>query len=328
MRRNESKIDSLVIALEDLGINRARASSTGTAHTVIGQTVTPPLTPINTSSSHTQPAEFIQSLFSQGDDNQIDSGRPLSDASTLRVIDFTSDIEQEAIQQMRKDAKKAFADKDYINAEPILQKILRKSEEKYLMEGFPWRDKTIWMLAKACWRISKFDDAVRFFDQRFEGRDKLMESLAKESLDLRKRSDAERILVQEFQGKEAILDRLANSYLQDKKWKEAKNTFLNLMKYNADDSIRLQRIHMLARICFALKQYQAAEEWCLLAVRGRQTTLGKRHHQFYDSVNLLTQICKAKGDHVEAKAYMAVLRDLPLGLQGTPPKTGINRRMR
>jgi tetratricopeptide (TPR) repeat protein len=317
MRRNEIKIDSLVTALGDLGLNRSRTSSIGNTPPVIGQTTTPPLTPISPSNS--QPAEFIQGLFSASEEDQCVSGRPLSDASTLRVIDFTSDFEYEAIQQMRKTAFRSFVEKDYINAEPILQRILRKSEEKYLMDGFPWKDETILMLAKACWRISKFDDAGRLLEQRFEGRDRLMETLAKESLDLRKRSDAERILVQEFQGKEPVLDRLANSYLQDKKWKEAKSAFLDLMRYSADDNVRLQRMHTLAKICFALKQYKAAEEWCLLAVKGRQTTLGKRHHQFYDSVNLLTQICKAKGDHVEAKAYMAVLRDLPPGLQGNPP---------
>ena len=65
------------------------------------------------------------------------------------------------------------------------------------------------------------------------------------------------------------------------------------------------------------QDYEDAKTWCLKAVQGRQTTLGKRHHLFYESVNLLAQIYDAKGDFVEAEGYKAVLKELPLGLQGT-----------
>src|SRR5213078_1423026 len=97
------------------------------------------------------------------------------------------------------------------------------------------------------------------------------------------------------------------------------SVFLKLLKYDAEDRVRWQRIHILGKICFSLKQFKAAEEWCLIAVQGRQQTLGERHHEFYESVNLLVNISQAKGSHVEAGAYRAILANLPPGLHGRYP---------
>jgi hypothetical protein len=90
---------------------------------------------------------------------------------------------------------------------------------------------------------------------------------------------------------------------------------LDLLKYQKEEEIKLQELHLLAKVSFNLKDYEEAEKWCLEAVKGRQSMLGKEHHLFYESVNLLTQIFQARGDHVGAKTYSAVLKDLPPGLK-------------
>jgi len=216
---------------------------------------------------------------------------------------------------MRKVAAQFYEAKNYAAAEPVLARVLNRSEEKYML-GFLWRDETIKMLAKSCCRIGKFDAANNLFRRSFEGRDELMSTLASESLEAGKKGDAEKIMVQEFKGRENLLESLARSYIQERKWKEAKNVLLNLLKYDAEEKVKCQRIYSLAKSCYSLKHFTAAEEWCLIAVRTAHIVFGERHHQFYESVNLLVQISQAKGDHIEAGAYRAILADLPRGLSG------------
>ena len=299
IRRNERKIDALVNALTIADDHIPGRNMTLQMNT----TVLPVAAP------NTLPAEFVDSLFSLPDDS-IEGHRRRHTFSTEEP-----DVEYKAIQEMRKVAEQYYQNKNYAVAEPILRKILFKSEEKYLI-GFTWRDQTMAMLAKSCCRVSKFDEADKLFHQSFEGRDVLMETLTKEYLERGKISEAEKIMVREFQGRHPLLELLGGSYMQARKWKEAKNVLLELLKYDAEEKVRCQRIYLLAKICYSLRQLKAAEEWCLIAVRGTQATLGERHHQFYESVNLLVNISQAKGDHVEAGAYRAVLADLPPGLQG------------
>ena len=94
---------------------------------------------------------------------------------------------------------------------------------------------------------------------------------------------------------------------------------LDLMTYKTEELIRLKRTHFLAELCFKIKDYEYAKEYCLKAIQERQQILGKRHHLFYESVNLLAQILYDTGDIVEAEAYKAQLRFLPPGLQGMIP---------
>lgn len=91
-----------------------------------------------------------------------------------------------------------------------------------------------------------------------------------------------------------------------------------LLEWEMEEKIRFERMRALAEICFTMKELDDAKTWCMKAVQGRLGTLGKRHHLFYKSVNLLAQIYDAKGEFVEAEGYKAVLAVLPPGLQGIP----------
>jgi tetratricopeptide (TPR) repeat protein len=231
-----------------------------------------------------------------------------------------SDLEDDVIQHLRRSASRA---KDYSQANPILEKILEKSEKKY-GKGFQWRDETLRMRTEACIQLGKWDEASKLLDEEFEGKSNLLRSLSMEFVQLRKRGEAEKLLRRDFDGREMVLTSLVTSYVQDKKWSEAHRCQVDLMTYETEELIRLERTHLVADLCFKIKDYENAKEYCLKAIQERQRILGKRHHQFYQSVNLLAQILYATGNIVEAEAYKAQLALLPPGLQGKAPSIFLN----
>ena len=236
----------------------------------------------------------------------------LSLLSEYKADQDKSDLEDDVIQHLRRSASRA---KDYAHANPILEKILEKSEKKY-GKDFQWRDETLRMRAEACIQLGKWDEASKLLDEEFQGKSKLLQSLSSELVQQGRRADAERLLRRDFEGREMVLTSLITSYVQDKKWSEAHRCQLDLMTYETEDLIRMERTHFLAELCFKIKDYEYAKEYCLKAIQERQQILGKRHHLFYQSVNLLAQILYATGDIVEAEAYKAQLALLPPGLQG------------
>jgi ankyrin repeat protein len=179
------------------------------------------------------------------------------------------------------------------------------------------------MRAEACIQLGKWEEASKLLDEEFEGKSKLLRSLSSEFIRQGKRTEAERVLRRDFDGRETVLISLVTLYLQDRKWSDAQRCQLDLMKYETEPTIRLERTHFLAEICFKVKDYERAKEYCLKAIQGRQQIFGKRHHLFYQSVNLLAQILDATGDIVEAEAYKAQLALLPPGLHGTIPSHSI-----
>jgi hypothetical protein len=226
------------------------------------------------------------------------------------------DIDDRSIQDMRDTASRSFAAKDYATAESILQEVLNKSEDKY-GPAFGWRDETIERQATACWELGKWEQADKILDQQFKGRAKLMNTLARRSVDNGKRDSAERLLNKHFDGREAIMEMLVESYLHDKKWKKARRLLVELLQNETSQTGRLERMHILATVCFTLKEYGKAEAWCLKVLIGRQ---GETSEKFYDAIALLAQIYNADAN-VQASSYEAVLADLSPGLHGIPQYT-------
>jgi tetratricopeptide (TPR) repeat protein len=219
-----------------------------------------------------------------------------------------------SIQEMRDAAAQSYAVQDYATAESILQEVMRKSEDKYGV-AFSWRDETMERHATACWELGKWEKADEILDQQFKGRAKLMNSLARRSVDNGNRESAERLLSKHFDGREVIMETLVDSYLRDKKWKKARRLLIELLQNETRQTVRLERMHALATVCFSLKEYGKAEGWCLKALIGRQES-----QKFYESVTLLAQIYNADAN-VQASAYEAVLADLSPGLHGIPQTT-------
>lgn len=293
MQRGTLLSNSSTLAEEEVLPSNASAKFIDT----LFKTHSPIMSPINIADSLDKRASQL-SLLS---DNKSEQGN--------------SDLEDDVIQHLRRSASRA---KDYSQANPILEKILEKSEKKY-GKGFHWRDETLRMRTEACIQLGKWDEASKLLDEEFEGKSKLLQSLSMEFVQLRKRGEAEKLLRRDFDGRETVLTSLVTSYVQDKKWSEAYRCQVDLMTYETEELIRLERTHFLADLCFKIKDYKNAKEFCLTAIQERQRILGKRHHQFYQSVNLLAQILYATGNIVEAEAYKAQLALLPPGLHGKTP---------
>ena len=238
------------------------------------------------------------------------------DAYITPETSFVSlDCDSDIIQKLRRIASQRFANKDYETAELILRKIMDKSEGIYGTQ-FEWRDETMEMLATTCWELGKWEEADGFFDQQFKGRAKLMETLARGSFGQGKRTSVDRILSKHFEGREPIMESLAEIYLREKNWKEAKRLLVELLQYEPDQAVRLQRMHTLANICFIQKDFGEAQAWCLKALIASQTMLGEQDDQFYDSITLLARIYNEQGDLVQTEAYESLLDDLSPGLHG------------
>lgn len=220
-----------------------------------------------------------------------------------------------SIENLRKLARRSFDARDFANLEPMLGRIMEKSEDTY-GPGFTWRDETMEMWATAYWELGKLDAADKIFDQHFRGRAKLMETLARDSLKRGKRNSAERLLSKHFEGRESIMEIFVQLCLREKRWNEAKRYLVELLQYDTDQTARLQRMHTLATVCFALKEYGEAEAWCLKVVLSSQEMLGEFHCLCYDSIRLLAQIYNLQGDNAQTEAYHAVLSDLSPGLHG------------
>lgn len=280
-------------------------------------------THLNSNRTSNAPVINICRPDDQNDDTRLAYTQLTNQISTLNVdASLTEDISPvgpdrdfDVIQNLRSLASQRVAAKDYATAELILRKIMDKSEGKYGSQ-FDWRDETVEMLASTCWELGKLEEADRFFDQKFKGRAKLMGTLARGSFEHGKRNSVDRLLSKHFEGREPIMESFVEIYLREKNWKEAKRLLVELLQYEPDQEVRLQRMHTLGNICFIQKDFGEAQAWCLKALIGSQTTLGEQDEQFYDSIALLAQIYNAQGDLVQTEAYEAVLDDLSPGLHG------------
>ena len=145
-----------------------------------------------------------------------------------------------------------------------------------------------------------------------------------------KPNDVEELMSREFDGKERVLELLVESFVQDKKWTKAKRYLVELLNYEAAESIRFKRMLTLAQVCLANGEYLESESWCLRAqaLQGKVTSPRNSQYLHYELVALLAQIWKARGNHDEAQAYTQILSESQPGLEGTSKLIIANHRMR
>jgi len=263
-------------------------------------------------------SQFIQDLFESSSSSHVDISLQNVNqrSSDLPPNGTDSDLAYEKIHHWLRFAYQKFRAKDFATAESFLKKILEESEKKY-PNGCRWHDETTKMLAISYCHQRKWEEADKIFATNFNERDKTLEELAMQYFLQGKKDEAGKIcLGNKFPAREKILELLSTSYYHEKKWIEANLFLCELIQYDMEEKTRLERMHTLAEIAFTQKHFEAAKTWCLKAVQGRLTLLGKRHYLFYQSVNLLAQIYDAMGDVVEAEGYKAVLAVLPPGLPG------------
>lgn len=211
------------------------------------------------------------------------------------------------IQQWLKSGATNLAAKEYAKAELLLNRVLQQSE---LMAGtqFAWRDETIKMLVEIYSRTGKWAEANDLLNRQYDGRNEMLESLATKFLQERRWSDVEQILRHQFQGRENVMEKVSRAYVLDKRWSDAKILLSDLLKYRAEESLKgLERMYILAEACWAKWDLDEARHWCLRALEGQKTCLQKYHPLFSQFLQLLVQICEAKGDMAEKEKYMTQL---------------------
>lgn len=227
--------------------------------------------------------------------------------------------DHKSIEHLCDDARRSFDAGDYENLETLLEAIVEQSE-RLCGPQFPRRDEIMEMRAVTSWELGKLEKAEILFDESFKGRARVMERLATESFQKGKRNSTQRLLNKHFEGREPIMESLARSYIQDRRWTDAKTILLELSQYDTDQNVRLQRLHTLATICFAQKDFGEAEAWCLKAIMGYQTTSRETQHVF-ESIRLLARIYDEEGANVHVDAYKTVLSDLSPGVYGWHSQT-------
>lgn len=225
-----------------------------------------------------------------------------------------SDLNYDLIQNMIKAAQQLIRSEKFAAAGRMLQEILQKSEQ--YGKDFAQRDEILKMQALAYWRLGKWEDAGSVFHEEFNGRSELIESLVKESLSRGKRSEAEKLMNQEFDGRVTILEFYVESLIQDKKWTKAKQYLLELLRYESTESVRCQRMNSLAQVCFAKNELSESQSYCLEALQGNDMSSRNSQYLQYESVKLLAQISRAKGNLAEAQGYMKMLSESQTGLEG------------
>jgi hypothetical protein len=210
----------------------------------------------------------------------------------------------QAIRQWFDSATATFAAGDYTKAEPILVWVLNESDGR----DFDWVEATISMLVEVYFRLGKWNQVNDLLNQSFDGRDVVLEKLGNKFCQERKWNDVERLLRYDFEGKENVMIRVSTSYIGNQKWDDAKKHLVELMKFQSEGSTTgLERMYILADVCWTKKDLDDARYWCLRAVQGKDTLLDKSHALFFQFISLLVRICQAQGNNIEANAFKALL---------------------
>jgi hypothetical protein len=119
---------------------------------------------------------------------------------------------------------------------------------------------------------------------------------------------------QQFENRSEMLQMLALSLSRQEKWDPARRILMDLWNHPAEtrdtNARSLQRVrlrHDIAAVYFGLKDYANAEQWCHKAANERMAMVGMKDPSVYESVFMLREIYRLRGDTEEAEAYCALL---------------------
>jgi tetratricopeptide (TPR) repeat protein len=102
--------------------------------------------------------------------------------------------------------------------------------------------------------------------------------------------------------------------LKQNKFIEAEGTLLPLIEQDKgrDDYQSLTANHLLGEMYLLKGDLQRALSYTMVAVKGRDRLLGRKHAKFAESLRLLLQIYEAMGDEAEVEAWQTLLPAKPL----------------
>ena len=202
----------------------------------------------------------------------------------------------------------SFTTKDYRKAQTLLEQVLRQSESEF-GNDFTWRAKTMDMLVVSYCNLGKWVELNNILNEQYEGRNETLVMLTSQFCQERRWEDAMKLLYHEFEGKEGVLEKIARAFfVLDRPLAEAKPLLTVLMKYKGQDTRRgLERMYILAELCWRERDLNDAKRWCMTALEGENTVLEKSDPLFYQFVKLLVQICDAQHDHSGAENFSKLL---------------------
>ena len=222
-------------------------------------------------------------------------------------VDYDEVAEMDLIQQSLKLGSDSFAAKEYTKAELILRKLLKQSESKF-GRNFSWRGELTVMLVEIYYKLGKRADANTLLDQQCKSREKTFETLSAKFMQDRKWDYVVLLLRHEFQSRENVLERISRAFVLDKRWDDARDMLLDLIKYRSEESMRgLERMAILAEVCFIRKDYEESKHWCLRALNGKKTVLEKSHPLFTQFCTILVKVADLQGDIMGQAEYKALL---------------------
>ena len=175
-------------------------------------------------------------------------------------------------------------------------------------------------------KTGRLTEANDLLNQGFEGRDRTIETLASELCQERRWEEVVRILHHDFQARENVLERVSRAFVMDSKWSDARSVLIELMKYGGEDTMKgLERMSVLADVCWARGDLDDTKRWCVTAIRGEKSVLDKGNPLFAQFVKILVQVCEAQEDAEGVANYRALLS---FDVQCTPRHLLPNYRLR
>jgi hypothetical protein len=200
----------------------------------------------------------------------------------------------------------------------LLEQVVKGSETMFGNE-YPWRAETKSLLVETYCRLGKWDEANQILSETYDGREAQIDGLADGFLKNRQWDKLSWILAQQFDGRENIMEAAARALILDQKWAEAKEMLVALLKYKTEDSVRgLERMYLLAEVCWSRKDLGDAKQMCILAVESAKSILQKSDPLYSQFVKLAVQICDAQNEREEADKFKSLLSS---GVAGSPNHT-------
>jgi hypothetical protein len=238
----------------------------------------------------------------------------LKEVSSMPYQAELPNIDHYLIESLVELAKTKESEKDYSGSRKVLDRILKEARVTYRTH-WKWRDEVLRLCAVVYCRLGQWEDADLVLNQEFGGRREVLEAMASEFC-VQDRLDAgKRLLTREFEGRDKIVELYAKRAYWRRQWKEAEEALSTILQSRLDeqDLGRYCLMQSLAEVNWASGANDTALQWCMKAMQGREMALGKYDVLYYQSVSLLTLICKSRKDLLEAERYDALL---PIGFKG------------
>jgi tetratricopeptide (TPR) repeat protein len=289
----------------------------------------------------------------------ISASRPTPPSLSISILDPKppSRGEDQSFNRLVNSASRKFSEGKYSDAEGLLDRTLKLSEEIYGLE-FTGRDRILATLASACAYQGKTQKAIEILDKfgpsndwkhlvlevlvigyleegrwnsvsetvlkygtDFEGRDELLAKLVLACAKHGGWSAAATIVSRypQFQGRDRVLEMCISECRRISKWNEAEKFLLELLPQTMESDVKGSKVHhVLAEVYLAKKDIQSARIHCQTAVHVREK-IGDPLLQ--ESVYLLAKIVyEANSDHLE---FEGLRHRFPQKIQGTDAPSGI-----